>query len=165
MKTLLSTSSVPGGATGRRVFYKPDSIQATGTSQVQSPKLFSLLHVSFTPCICYKEQLFPVQSFTEPWKHHSCLRGAADLHRNPSNQIMAVASMLFPHYCTKGHQARITWVYLIMCKNSCKASWGFRVVVLWIRGRTGEGIRHGASWLGMTCDSREAHCHTQKIKD
>lgn len=44
----------------------------------------------------------------QPWKLRSCLRGAADLHRNPSNQITAVASVLFPHHCTKGHWARIT---------------------------------------------------------
>lgn len=49
-KKLLPISSVLGGATARRVCYKPDIIQATGTSQVQSPKLFSLLHVSFTLC-------------------------------------------------------------------------------------------------------------------
>lgn len=40
-----------------------------------------------------KECFFPVWSFSKPWKHHRCLRGAADLDRNPSNQIMAVASM------------------------------------------------------------------------
>lgn len=42
-----------------------------------------------------------------------------------------------------------------MCENSCKALWGFRAVVLWIGGGKGEGIRHGVSWLGMTCDGRE----------
>lgn len=63
--------------------------------------------------------------------------------------------------------ARITQDNLIMCENSCKALWGFRAVVLWIGGGKGEGIRHGASWLGMTCDGRETPCHTheQKIKD
>lgn len=49
-----------------------------------------------------------------------------------------------------------------MCENSCKALWGLRVVVLWIGGGRGEGIRHRGSWLGMTCDGREAHCHTHE---
>lgn len=58
--------------------------------------------------------------------------------------------------------ARITQDNLIMCENSCKALWGFRVVALWIGGGKGEGIRHGRS-----CDGRETPCHRQeqKIKD
>lgn len=66
------------------------------------------LHISFARDGRGEERLLPAWSFAEPWKHHSCLGGAAELHRNPGNQITSVASVLFPHQRTKGHQARIT---------------------------------------------------------
>lgn len=116
------------------------------------------LHVPFTGDSCHEERFSP-----EPWEHHSRLCGAADLHRNPSNGLTLVASVLLPQKSTKGHRARITSDDLITCENSCKALWGFRVVALWIGGERGDGIRRGGAGRGWPVMAEE-HSVVQSSK-